>query len=193
MVTPEDISNALREAAEPLTVGDIASRVGGEIRECDAILWQDPEQFVWQPGQRWTVADAKRRVSHAGKIDAPDTRSNMMSAAEPKELRAYTMSSGLTIAVNRRPLDSDAFFTVQSAGNTVTVTLNSTHELYADLPVPFETQAREAGYKELCEILISAWALYEDGLPGGSAKRGTEDARLLWGRRAIEVLRDREV
>jgi hypothetical protein len=114
----------------------------------------------------------------------------MMSTATPKELRAFTMSSGLTVSVNRRPLDSDAFFSVRSAGNKVTLTLNSTHELFADLPLPFEEGVKDEGFKELCEILLSAWALYEDSLPGGSAKRATEDARLLWGRRAIEVLRD---
>ncbi|MBP1819269.1 hypothetical protein [Mycobacterium sp. OAE908] len=191
MVTPDDISHALREAAEPLAVDEIVARVGGDVRECDAILWQNPEQFVWQPGQKWTVANAKHRGAQDNPADAPDSRSNMMTAATPKELRAFTMSSGLTVAINRRPLDSDAFFSVRSAGNTITLTLNSTHELFAELPFPFESAGDGGDFKRLCEVLISAWALYEDGLPGGSAKRATEDARLLWGRRAIEVLRDR--
>lgn len=191
MVTSDDIAKTLREAAEPLTVGDIAARIGGDIRECDAILWQNPGEFVWQPGQKWTVANPKHRRSRVGPVDAPDARSSMMSAAAPKELRAFTMSSGLTVAVHRRPLDSDAFFTVRSAGNTITLTLNSTHEIFGDLPLPFESGVGGEGFRELCEVLLTAWALYEDGLPGGSTKRATEDARMLWGRRAIEVLRDR--
>lgn len=193
MVTSDEISNALKEAAEPLAVTEIVARVGGDARECDAILWQNPDKFVWQPGQKWTVANAKHRGLQDNSRDAPDSRSNMVIAAMPKELRAFTMSSGLTVAINRRPLDSDAFFSVRSAGNIITLTLNSTHELFAELPFPFETAENGGDFKRLCEVLISAWALYEDGLPGGSAKRATEDARLLWGRRAIEVLRDRNI
>lgn len=195
MVSAEDLAKALRDADVPLTVGEIAARTGGDLRECDAILWQSPDKFVWQPGQKWTVANSKHREREARADpveEAPDARSFMMSATEPKELRAFTMSSGLTVAVNRRPLDSDAFFTVRSAGNTITLTLNSTHEIFADLPLPFEGRDPDVGFKDLCEVLLGAWALYEDGLPGGSSKRATEDARLLWGRRAIEVLRDRE-
>jgi hypothetical protein len=191
MVTVAAIREVLLDAAQPLTVGEIAKRVGGDNRECDAILWGSPDEFVWQPGQRWTVAQVKQRGATSGGVDAPDARSNLMSTSAPKELRAFTMSSGLTLAVNRRPLDSDAFFTVRSAGNTITLTLNSTHELFVDLPIPFETTHDDDDFKTLCEVLISAWALYEDGLPGGSAKRATEDARLLWGRRAIEMLRER--
>jgi hypothetical protein len=192
MVTADDISKVLEQATDPLTVSEIASKAGGDVRECEAILWQAPERFVWQPGQKWTPANAKSRASRAEVVDAPDSRSNMMSAAAPHELRAFTLSSGITIAVNRRPLDSDAFFAVRSAGNTITLTLNSMHEIFSDLPLPFDTAEREGSYKELCEILLSAWALYEDGLPGGSTKRATEDARLLWGRRAIEMLRERD-
>ncbi|MBZ4611368.1 MULTISPECIES: hypothetical protein [Mycobacterium avium complex (MAC)] len=87
-------------------------------------------------------------------------------------------------------MDSDAFFTVRSAGNTITLTLNSTHELFIDMPTPFEDNEDDSPYKRLCELLLSAWVLYEDSLPGGSVKRAAEDARLLWGRRAIEMLRE---
>jgi hypothetical protein len=191
MVTPDDITRVLVESAEPLAVGEIAARTGGGVGACDAILWQTPEQFVWQPGHKWTVANLKPHPSHDEMASAPDARSNMMSATSPRELRAITLSSGLTIAVNRRPLDSDAFFSVRSAGNTITLTLNSTHDLFSDLPLPFEAGHDEGSYKELCEILLGAWALYEDSLPGGSAKRATEDVRLLWGRRAIELLEER--
>lgn len=192
MVTADDITRVLRESAEPLPVTDIAAMTGGDIRHCDAILWQDPDRFVWQPGHRWTVANPKSLAPREELADAPDARELMVSANVPRELRAITLSSGLKISVNRRPLDSDAFFTVRSAGNTITLTLNSTHELFSDLPVPFEDGQGQGSYKELCEILLSSWALYEDGIPGGSTKRATEDARFLWGRRAIEMLRERD-
>ena len=190
MVTPDDITRVLRESAEPLSVSEIASKAGGDIRDCDAILWQTPERFVWQPGHKWTIASPKSRAAPKSVADAPDTRSNIISVAAPRELRALTLSSGLTISVYRRPLDSDAFFTIRSAGNTITLTLNSMHELFSNRPMPFENSHDDSPYKELCQILFAAWALYEDGLPGGSTKRATEDARLLWGRRAIEMLRE---
>ena len=42
----------------------------------------------------------------------------------------------------------------------------------------------------MLELLLEAWALYEDSIPGGSSRRAAEDIRLLWGRRATELLRD---
>lgn len=191
MVTREEIARVLRDANEPLSVPEIAAALNGEVRECDAVLWKDPQLFLWQPGHKWTVASTKSRGPASTITDVPDARSEaLLSASGPADLRATTLSSGVVIAVNRRPLDSDAFFTVRSAGNTITLTLNSTHELFTALPMPFESKEIGADYKVLCEILLSAWALYEDSLPGGSSKRATEDARLLWGRRVIEMLRE---
>jgi hypothetical protein len=85
-------------------------------------------------------------------------------------------------------MDSDAFFTVRSSGNSVELILNSTHELFDTLPFPFDEN--DAGPMSLVEVLLSAWALYEDAVPGGSMRRALEDVRLLWGRRSIELLRD---
>ncbi|GAB3034179.1 hypothetical protein MBOU_34590 [Mycobacterium bourgelatii] len=190
MVTSDDIVRVLKEARAPLSVTEIANALSGEVRECDAILWQDPHRFVWQPGHKWTLGGTKSRVERTQLADIPDARSSPMSATAPRELRALTLSSGTVLAVNRRPLDSDAFFTVRSAGNTITVTLNSAHELFVELPMPFEDKQDRSPYKDLCEILLGAWALYEDSLPGGSIRRATEDARLLWGRRVVEMLRE---
>lgn len=69
------------------------------------------------------------------------------------------------------------------------MTLNSTHELFASMPMPF-IDSRHSSYKELCEVLLSAWALYEDSLPGGATRRAAEDARHMWGRRSIEILQE---
>lgn len=191
MTSRDDIVRVLRAAGQPLSVQEIASAVGGELRECDALLWQDPHLFLWQPGHKWTVASPKVRASMPAVLDIPDARSGALAGSSgPRDLRATTLSSGVVLAVNKRPLDSDAFFTVRSAGNTITLTLNSTHELFTALPMPFEGGEAASDYKALCEVLLSAWALYEDSLPGGSSKRAIEDARLLWGRRVFEMLRE---
>jgi len=192
MATVDAIIRVLKEAAEPLSVAEIASRLGADVRECDALLWQTPDKFLWQPDHKWTIASAKKRPVIDPIADAPDARAQIASGGSSRQMRALTLSSGIVISVTRRPLDSDAFFSVRSAGNTVTLTLNSTHELFGKLPMPFDGDVEggeeDASYKELCELLLSAWALYEDGLPGGSTKRAMQDARLLWGRRVIEML-----
>lgn len=192
MVTSDAISNLLASVPEPLTVAEITFRLGEqEVRECDALLWQNPDRFVWQPGHRWAVANTKSRTSNKESGGTTDLPSNTLSVKLSRDLRAITLSSGLDIVVNRRPIDSGAFFSVRSAGNTITLTVNSAHELFTDLPMPFETTlGGEVGYKDLCETLLFAWVLYEDGLLGRSAKRAAEDARLLWGRRVIEMLRE---
>lgn len=192
MAALDDVVRALQDSAVPLSVAEIASLIGCDVRECDAILWQSPDKFVWQPGHKWTVVNEKSGTTRHFVTDAPDARSNLMSAATPGELRAVTLSSGLSMVVNRRPLDSEAFFTVRSAGSNVTLTLNASHELFANLPMPFDEQFGNSNYKALCETLLAAWALFEDGLPVGPARRTMEDARLHWGRRAVEMLREND-
>ena len=102
------------------------------------------------------------------------------------------MAGGLSVRVSKRPLDSDAMFTVRSRGNVVELTLNSTHEIFVAFEMPFERHAGQTNGAGLIEVLLAAWALYEDSVPGGPSRRAVEDIRLLWGRRALEVLRDSE-
>lgn len=187
------IREILLAAGEPLTTHDIAQRTLLDLRECDRILWSLPDKFVWQPGHRW--ANSSSTSSPRGEENvfqgAVDTRSKALQPSEPAELRAVTLSSGLKISVSRRPLDSDSIFSIRSAGNTVYLTINSTHEIFGTFPMPFDDAVPDSsGYKGLVELLIEAWALYEDGAPGGTAQRALQDTRLLWGRRAVEVLRD---
>lgn len=190
MTTLDDIVSILRAAPAPLNVAEIASEAGCDIRSCDALLWDNPECFVWQPGHKWTVARTRSHVRRKKVPVTPDARSASSTEASQKQLRAVTLSSGLTIDIDRRPLDSDAFFSVRSAGNRIVLTLNSEHEMFVEFPMPFEGPSEGLPFKALCEVLLSAWALYEDSIPEGSARRGAQDARLLWGRRVFEMLRE---
>jgi hypothetical protein len=104
-------------------------------------------------------------------------------------MRAKTLASGVVLKVSRQPLDTHAFFSVKSAGNEIELILNSVHELFSEHPMPFEEDAAGAHYKRLVELLLESWAIYEDSIPG-SSRRAAEDIRLLWGRRATELLRD---
>jgi hypothetical protein len=190
VATLDDIVVILRKSPAPLTVAEIASEAGSDIRSCDALLWDNPEHFVWQPGHKWTVSRGRTHVRRSDPPLTPDARSPDTPGAAQNQLRAVTLSTGLTIAVDRRPLDSDAVFTVRSIGNRIALTLNSAHEVFTELPMPFAGAPEESSYKQLCEVLLSAWALYEDAIPEGPARRGAQDARSFWGRRVVEMLRE---
>lgn len=185
------IHESIASAGSPLTVGEIAERIGVTPHDVDRVIWGEPDRFVWQPGHRWSLGAEKTRPVPLN--DAPtrkDARDRPLSPREPDHLRATTLASGVTLKVSRRPLDTHALFTVTSSGNVVELILNSGHEVFAELPMPFESGEREEGYKTLVEILLQAWALYEDSAPGAPSRRAAEDTRLLWGRRVIELLRD---
>ena len=191
MATLDDIVRILRQSPTPLSIADIVKECGGDIRACDAILWGNPEQFVWQPGNKWAVARTRSHGPRETKPETPDARSaEATNSPGSGQLRALTLSNGLTVSVDRRPLDSDAFFSVRTVGSRIVLTLNSSHELFEAYPMPFAEEGKDLSYKELCELMVSAWALYEDGLPEGSSRRAAQDARFLWGRRAVEMLRE---
>ena len=192
MDNTELVASVLAAAGQPLTIPIVAELTKLDPRDVDQVLWASPHRFVWQPGHKWSVAGAKNRpYARLSKV-GDDARRGPLVQREPEELRAITLSSGLIIKVVRMPLDTDAFFSVRSVGNTVQLVINSTHELFGEFPMPFEDSIEKSPYKLLVEVLLESWALYEDSIVGGSARRATEDTRLLWGRRAIEILREDE-
>jgi hypothetical protein len=189
-LSPDDIAEALNSAGTPLTVAEIASALDVSAHDVDRVIWDEPDRFVWQPGHRWSLGSEKPRPAieggHTGHVEA---RQGPLVPRDPIELRATTLESGVTIRVTRRALDSHALFTVKSAGNVIELVLNSGHEVFAELPMPFSDEGSTIGHQRLVEILLEAWALYEDSVPGGPSRRAAEDIRLLWGRRILELLR----
>jgi hypothetical protein len=188
----DEVADCIATAGKPLTIPEITSITGVPQTEVDQILWGSPGRFVWQPGHRWGVATLKSRPKGGLPKDVVDTRLKPFVPELPKELRAITLESGVTIRVRRRPLDTDAFFSVKTAGNGVELVINSSHEMFGVLPMPFDSEGGDSPYRALTEVLLAGWALYEDGAAGGSASRAMEDARLLWGRRVIEILHESE-
>lgn len=121
-----------------------------------------------------------------------DVRSQPLEPRVATELKAITLSTGTQLRVNCRSLDSDAVFSVRGIGSNLELTLNLTHEVFDGSPLPFVQTDDEAGYKELLEILLKAWALHEDGTMIEKERRALQETRLLWGRRVYEVLRENE-
>ena len=185
------IAALLAKESNGLTVPAIADKLGVSAHDVDRVIWGEPRRFAWQPGHCWTLGTEKPRpVPARSAVTEEDSRARPWAPTEQMQLRAITLTSGVVLKVSRRPLDTHAFFSVKSEGNEVELILNSTHELFADHPMPFENdEAGAHGYKKLLELLLEAWALYEDSIPGGSSRRAAEDIRLLWGRRATELLR----
>jgi hypothetical protein len=186
------VEQALSQSRVPLTVSQLAQLTGLGEREVDGVLWDRPALFVWQPGHRWSMKSAKSRPSTSAEATVADSKPELMASKPAKELGAFTLSNGLTIRIQRRALDTDAFFTVKSSGNTIELILNSVHEVFSRLPTPFDDDQPDGSspYRELIEVLLASWALYEDSSSGTNAKRTLEDARLFWGRRAIEMMRE---
>jgi hypothetical protein len=187
-VAPDVVSEVERLLAcspAPLTVRELAVGLGVEADEIAEVVWNAPERFSWQPGGRWTLAVAKATVLPSVERDQDDARRALLSPQDGVELRAITLSSGTVLRVIRRPLDSAALFSVVAVGADLELILNSAHEAFEHLPLPFEQAAGD--FRHLVELLLTAWAAFEGECPA-PARRGLEDARLLWGRKVAELI-----
>lgn len=185
-----EIKDVLTSASAPLTVQEIAERIGSSPVEIAEVVWASPQSFAWQPGGRWTLAVPKAVAPPIVETDHDDARPAVLSPQEGVELRAIRLASGAVLRVTSRPVDNSALFSVKAAGNDLELVFNSSHEAFAQLPVPFD-DSDDGDYKRLVELLLAAWALHEWECPGVT-RRGLEDARLLWGRKLLELL-DAEV
>ena len=181
------IEEALAASPGPLTVKEIAGRLGVRPDEVAEAVWGEPQRFSWQPGGRWTRAVAKAGPPPGPRADGQeDARPAVIAPQGGTELRAMKLAGGATMRVTAQPLDSASFFTVRSEGSDLQLVLNSSHEVFADMPMPFADD--DGGtFGTLAEILLAAWAVHEAEAPA-AAKRELEDARLLWGRRLLDLL-----
>jgi hypothetical protein len=181
------IEELLAHADGPLTTREIAAGAGCEREAAEQVVWGSPDRFDWQPGGRWALAASKRSIRGAPPaLDHEDTRDAVLDPPGANELRAIVLGSGSVLRVVRRPLDSTAVFTVNQVGRDLQLVLNSAHEVFADLPMPFDDDGENGDYKRLLELLLAAWAVYEAEVPGGRMRRELEDARLMWGRTLIK-------
>lgn len=189
MTELERIVEALLDAGRPMTTPELVESLGADAKVVDKVLWDNPDRFAWQPGHRWTLALTRPRPSTRG-AKVEDVRASPLVPPAPRQLRAITLASGLTIRVTKRAMDTDSFFAVKSVGSVLELTLNSSHELFSSLPMPFEAATSDDGDLGIAEVLLAAWALHEDATPDGPHRRALQDARYYWGRRSIEMLRD---
>lgn len=116
------------------------------------------------------------------------------SEADAQSFAAETIDKGLKYRIEVASLEGGAFFSVQPRGGVLLVTLNTDHPAYelllgAQSPenLPEEPDAlieRLRAAQQGLEMMLFAWARYEDEQPPPDMKRQAQNARYDWGRMA---------
>jgi hypothetical protein len=119
---------------------------------------------------------------------------------QAEELAAQTVGRGLKYTFVEANVNSPAFFDVKPRGGAIIVSLNINHPAYNHLVELLqvdveasdedELRARLISAREGLELLLMAWARYEDEQPDGPRRIKAQDARWDWGRMAREFLVD---
>ena len=168
--------------------------------------------------ERATEAVRKRQEEgHRGRSDEdeqkpPEERTAQLaeqlvnaghSEEEAKRLAAETIDKGLKYRIEPGALEGGSFFSVQSRGGVLLVTLNTDHPAYdlllgAQSPdnLPDEAEmlkkrllASQAGL----EMMLFAWARYEDEQTSAELRRQAQNVRYDWGRMAESFLEARTI
>lgn len=165
--------------------------------------------------QSATVVTRERQ--NKGKFGDSDQKENLPLVEKKEEIKKTLVNDGFTEtqAVELADLtidnnfkytwtkahldDNDAFFSVKSKGGSIIVTLNMNHPAYNNLVEILEKDVEEADMETLrnrlinaldgLELLLMAWARYEDEQPEGELKKMVRRARVDWGIIAGEFLK----
>jgi hypothetical protein len=170
------------------------------------------------PEERATAAVRKRQEEgHAGDSDQDEkgqsTEERQNALAEGLEaqghskevaaaLAAETIDKGLKYRMDVASLEGGAFFSVQSRGGVLLVTLNMDHPAYdlllgarkesEDSKEDAKTlQERLVAAEQGLEMMLFAWARYEDEQGTSEQRRQAQNVRFDWGRMAENFLEAR--
>lgn len=124
-------------------------------------------------------------------------------SAEAQQLAAEIVGRGYKYDFKSANVPaSPAFFDVQSRGGKILITLNRSHPAYSRLIEVLEEDVEGVPEDELrtrliraangLDLLLSAWARYEDEQPDGPRRTRVQEARWDWGRMARDFLYDDE-
>jgi hypothetical protein len=163
-----------------------------------------------------TAAVRKRQdQGYRGQSDADEERPSDERAAElaeqleqqghspetAKTLAAETIDKGLKYRMEAASLEGGAFFSVQPRGGVLLVTLNTDHPAYdlllgarnpSDLPDdPEKLKERLGSAQSGLEMMLFAWARYEDEQTSPDQRRNAQNVRHDWGRMAENFLEAR--
>lgn len=120
---------------------------------------------------------------------------------QAEEFAALTVGRGLKYKLIETTTNSPAFFDVQPRGGTIIIALNVNHPAYGHLVELLqndvdsingdELRSRLMRAREGLELLLMAWARYEDEQSGQRRDRA-QQARWDWGTMAREFLNDED-
>ena len=120
-----------------------------------------------------------------------------IDAGSVEETLGEIIASGLKYSINHAHMDNDAFFTVDSVGGAILITLNRNHVAFNELFSSLETDTKDATPQQLDQLIMRAhsalmlmlisWARLEDEASGGMLVR-LQDTRKDWGRIARDFL-----
>ncbi|AFY33518.1 ATP-binding protein [Calothrix sp. PCC 7507] len=159
-----------------------------------------------------TVTQERQSQGYKGKSDADEQlpkeerkqvikealKEDGVTEAKAELIAATTVDDGLKYSFAQASIDTPEFFTVQSRGGAIIVTLNTNHPAYKNLVEILEEDVDKADIDTLrsrlvnsldgLKLLLMAWARYEDEQPDGQRKENAQDTRIDWGRVARRFL-----
>ncbi len=165
------------------------ARKSAEERATEAVRRRQEEghQGISDADERKDSGERKAELTDQLERDGFDSQ-------QATELAAETIDRGLKYRMEMAPLEAGAFFSVQSKGGVLLVTLNSEHPAYelllgakdpADLPDDVEQlKAQLQAAQEGLEMMLFAWARYEDEQIASETRRQAQNVRHDWGRMA---------
>jgi len=200
---------------------EIADRVNKEIGLAMKLIMKttpgkpkEKKRHDDSPERRGTEATTQR-IEETGKKTENDEAELALSAEEkmdqiktflgnldidPESINTSVgeiFASGLKYSFNHAHMDNDAFFTVDSIGGAILITLNRNHVAFNELFATLDTDTSKATPQELDQLILKAhsalllmliaWARLEDEASGGMLVR-LQDTRKDWGRIARDFL-----
>ena len=187
-------------------------RERGKIRKGTRSVPRHPQTGVEPEGSATSIMNQQKEKGETGTSDEAPEISNeektqqiaeSVKQVKVSEKTAQTWAEE-TVRSGRRVLlksvnlgHRDAFFDVESVNNVIEVWLNDRHPVYQHLIEVVSAQVEDETPEELAErlqkaafalqMLLIAWARYEDKAPAGM-KDSFEDFRMDWGREARKFL-----
>ncbi len=158
--------------------------------------------------QGTTRTDIRKKEGYRGESDVDeetlpaDKRADALAKAlidrgvpeeRAKELAGKVVATGIKYVFAEAAIDTPAFFSVESKGGVLTITLNTQHPAYESLlevlqpdadpkeDTPEELHARLTAANKGLKLLLEAWARYEDEESGQMRER-LQEARTDWGK-----------
>lgn len=169
------------------------ARTGPEQQATDAVRKRQDEGHKGLSDEAETKPREEREEELARQLEHAGHSSDFA-----RTLAAETLDKGLKYKIDVASLEGGAFFSVQPRGGVLLVTLNMDHPAYplllgarvpSELPdKPEELKERLIAAQSGLEMLLFAWARYEDEQTTPDARRVTQNIRHDWGRMAETFL-----